>query len=571
MSDQSTVSQDSRSVGASGATAQPGRREWLGLSVILLAAFIELLDVTVVTVAVPDIQSDLRATYSAAQWMLAAYQLAFAAGLITGGRLGDIYGCRKIFVVGVVWFSVASLLCAVAPTAVLLIAFRAAQGLGAALMFPQVVSLIHLTFTGKSRAAAFGALGAVTGMAGVAGPLLGGALIELDVLNSGWRSIFFINIPIGVVACVGAMLFVSERRAPDRPRLDLFGALLVTVAVVLLVFPVVQGNDAEWAWWIWVLLALSVPAGVLFLVHQRAVMRNGGSPVMDLNMFRGNRFNWGLVLQLTCFAGVSSLFLVLALTLEAGEGYSAWKTGLAFMPIAIGMGMASGLAIPLLPRLGRIVIQIGCVVMIVGLLGLIWTLHSQAGDLDFWELVPAEVVVGLGLGTIVTTVNDVVLAEAVGPSTGSASGVQATAGTAGNAVGVAVLGAIFVALLVGNASSVAREQGPDLRQNLVTARVPASEAANLVDRSVVCFREQADADDPTVPVASCQALFQQADQVGGPEVATLVQEHVTGVNAWHFATSLANSLWYEVAVFVLAFLLAFAVPRRQGIVAGTAH
>ncbi|MFE4368969.1 MFS transporter [Streptomyces sp. NPDC056835] len=541
----------------------PTRRTWLGLAVILLAAFMELLDVTIVTVASPEIQNSFHTSYAQVQWILAGYQLTFAAGLVAGGRLGDIFGCRRIFVCGVLAFAGASLLCGIATSGTQIVLFRLVQGLAAALMFPQVQAIIHVTFTGRHRAAAFGALGGVTGLAGIAGPLLGGALIDLDLFGSGWRMIFLINVPVGVIAAIGAMLLVTERRSEQRPGLDLLGTTLGTAVVALVVFPLIQGRDADWAWWIWTLLALAVPAVGLFLWHQRTLEKRGGWPVVDLALFRGGSFGLGLVVQFISFAGISAFFLVLAVQLQAGYQWSALRTGLAFLPIAVGTGLASGISIPLMPRLGKRLVQAGALVMALGMVALMVTLHAYPTDLSVWTLTPAGLVVGLGLGLIVTTVNDVVLAEAVGPSAGSAAGVKAMVGQSGNAVGVAVLGALFFGLLSSNASAAAHDELPHFRAGLKQLSVSAPDTAALERSLTDCFTDQARATDRSAPLPSCTALTDRARATGDPAVPRLVRESLDTARQQHFSDSMKSSLGYEVAVYALVFLLVFLLPLRR--------
>ncbi|MGP4086301.1 MFS transporter [Streptomyces sp. KR55] len=551
-------------------TEPPSRRAWLGLAVILLAAFMELLDVTVVTVASTEVKGSFHTSYAQVQWILAGYQLTFAAGMVAGGRLGDIYGCRRVFVYGVLAFTGASLLCGIASSGPQIVLFRLLQGLAAALMFPQVQALIHVTFTGRYRAAAFGALGGVTGLAGIAGPLIGGALIELDLFGTGWRMIFLINVPIGILAAIGARLLVTEWRSEQRPRLDLWGTALGTLAVTLVVFPLIQGRDADWAWWIWGLLALSAPAVLLFLLHQRRLERRGGWPVIDLGLFRGGSFGTGLVVQFMSFAGISAFFLVLAVELQAGYQWSALRTGLAFLPIAFGTGLASGIAIPLMPRLGKRVVQLGAAVMILGMITLMATLSAYPTDLSFWRLAPAGLVVGLGLGVIVTTVNDVVLAEAVGPSAGSAAGVKAMVGQSGNALGVAVLGAIFFGLLSGNASAAVHDGLPHFRAELRQLSVPVQTARSLERSLVDCFTARAEAGDRTEAPPSCTTLTDQARRTGNLAVGRLVDTTLTDTAQRHFAGSMKTSLRYEVVVYALVFLLVFLLPLRR-LQAGSRH
>lgn len=547
------------------------RGAWLGLGIVLLAAFMELLDVTVVTVADPQIQQSLHASYAQIEWIIAGYQLAFAAGLVTGGRLGDIYGYRRMFVIGVLWFTVASLLCGLAPNGTAIVIFRMLQGLGAAIMFPQVVSIIHTTFVGRHRAPAFGALGAVTGLAGVVGPLLGGSLISLNILGELWRPIFLINIPIGLIAIFGALSLVRESKSGEAPRLDLVGACLGTIVLVLVLFPLIEGRAAGWAWWIWAMLALSLPALGTFLLDQRIRRRHGRWPVIDPTLFRGGAFGSGLVIQMLCFAGVSGVFLVLAVELQEGHQFSALSTGIAFLPIAVGTGLASGIAIPLLPRLGKVVLQLGAVVMILGMLALMYTLRTYPETLSFWKLAPAEIIVGLGLGTIVTTVNDVVLAEATGPSAGSGSGVQATMGQTGNAVGVAIIGAIFFGLLSGGAVGAASAQVPTFAAQMQQLAVPSATAAALETDLTACFAGEASAADPGKILAPCLAMTSTAASAHDPRLVTLVDSTLTNTTRKHFSTSMATSLIYEIVVYLLVLLLVFLLPFRRGLQAGTAH
>lgn len=541
----------------------PTRRAWLGLAVILLAAFMELLDVTVVTVASPEIQNSFRTSYAQVQWILAGYQLTFAAGLVAGGRLGDIFGCRRVFGWGVLAFAGASLLCGVATSGTQIVLFRLLQGLAAAVMFPQVQAIIHVTFTGKHRAAAFGALGGVTGLAGMAGPLLGGMLVDLDLFGSGWRMIFLINIPVGVIAAIGAKMLVDERRSARRPGLDPVGTLLGTGVVALVVFPLIQGRDANWAWWIWVLLALTLPAMGLFLWHQRSLERRGGWPVVDPALFRGGSFGLGLVVQFFSFAGISAFFLVLAVQLQAGYQWSALHTGLAFLPVAIGTGLASGIAIPLMPRMGKRLVQAGALVMALGMVALMMTLSVHPTGLSVWTLTPAGLVVGLGLGLVVTTVNDVVLAEAVGPSAGSAAGVKAMVGQSGNAAGVAVLGALFFGLLSGSADGAAQHELPAFRAGLTRLSVSGPDTAALERSMTACVTGRARTTDRPSPEPGCAALAERTRAIGDPAVARLVDDTLTSVRQRHFSDSMRISLGYEVTVYGLVFLLVFLLPLRR--------
>ena len=314
-----TAGESALSTDSAQTVSSPGTMDakaWIGLTVILLAAFMELLDVTVVSVAIPAIQRDVDATYAQIQWTLAGYQLAFAAGMITGGRLGDIVGRKRMFIIGVSAFVVASLLCGLAPSAGLLILFRVIQGLAAAAMFPQVLAIMHVSFPEEKRAAVFGAFGAMASLAGIAGPLLGGILVDADLFGWGWRTIFLINLPVGVTALALAPALVRESRSSERVRLDLPGALLVTAAVVLLVYPVIQGRDAGWPAWTWISMIASLPVFVAFAWWQHTKKRRGGSPLVELRLFLQRAFSVGLVASLLFWTAIASVFLALTIFLQ---------------------------------------------------------------------------------------------------------------------------------------------------------------------------------------------------------------------------------------------------------------
>src|SRR4051794_193042 len=223
---------------------------WYALAVVLTAECMDLLDGTILNVAMPSIRDDLGGSYSAIQWIIAAYALAFAVGLITGGRLGDVYGRRQMFLLGTAGFTLASGLCALAPSVHVLIGCRVLQGAAAAIMIPQGLGLIREMFPREELAAAFGIFGPVIGLSAVLGPILGGFLVHADLLGTGWRAVFLVNLPLGVAALLGASVLLPESRSAHAPRLDLVGTLLAGAAMLLLVYPLVQGRDLDWPAWV---------------------------------------------------------------------------------------------------------------------------------------------------------------------------------------------------------------------------------------------------------------------------------------------------------------------------------
>ncbi|WP_129841097.1 MFS transporter [Streptomyces sp. RFCAC02] len=420
-----------------------GHRASLALLVILFASFMDLLDVTIVTVAAPDIAADLDASEAELQWMLAAYTLALGSGLITGGRLGDDHGRRRVFLVSLACFAVASAACALAPSAWVLIAVRAVQGLAGGFMVPQVFGIIRSSFEPTAMAGAFGAYGAVQGLASVAGPLVGGALVEADLWGLGWRAIFWINIPVAVLALALGARVLPESVAPVRARPDVAGAVLVAVAVLLVLLPLVQGRDWGWPAYGWAVLAAGLLLLAVFLAHQRALARRGGRPVLEPTLLRIRPFTAGLVASVLFFGGLGSFFLVLSIYLQAGTGRSAWETGLVILPYAIGSMITSGAGVALAARAGRALVITGALTLAASQGLLWWLVRDSATAPGHWPLSGVMFLGGLGLGLGAPILVNVVLAGVPGRHAGAAGGVLSTVNQIGGAAGVAVFGTVF--------------------------------------------------------------------------------------------------------------------------------
>lgn len=443
-----------------------GRAASLALLVVLFASFMDLLDVTIVTVAAPHIAADLNASPAQLQWMLAAYILALGSGLITGGRIGDDYGRRRVFLAALTAFAVASAACALAPTAGALIAVRAVQGLAGGFMVPQVFGIIRSSFEPAAMAKAFGAYGAVQGLASVAGPLIGGALVDADLAGLGWRTIFWINIPVAVVALVLGWRVLPESRAAAHSRLDVIGALLASVGVLLVLLPLVQGRDWGWPTWGWALLAAGVLVLAGFLRYESALARRGGEPVLDPDLLRVRPFVAGLAASVLFFGGLASFFLVVSIYLQAGTGRSAWDTGLVILPYAIGAMLTSGAGVALAARAGRALLLTGSLTLAASQALLWWLVRDGSTTPGYWPLAGAMFLGGLGLGLGAPILVNVVLAGVPGRRAGAAGGVLSTVNQIGGAVGVAVLGTVFfnAASSAGSATAPAELFGDALAQ-----------------------------------------------------------------------------------------------------------
>ena len=412
------------------------------LPVVLTATFMTALDFFIVNVAVPSVQVDLGAGPAAVQWVIAGFGLALAAGLVTAGRLGDRYGRRRVFALGLALFTLASAGCGLAPTAAALVGARVVQGLAAALMGPQVLAILRTAYSGAAQARAFAMYGLTMGVGAVFGQLIGGLLIRADVLGLDWRSCFLINLPVGLAALVLVRRCLPESRAPQRPGLDPVGALLVTFALTGLVLPLIQGREQGWPLWTWLCLGGSAAVLTVFGVHQH---RHSSSPLVDTRLFRQRAFGAGILAQLAFWLGQASFFLVLALYLQQGRGLDALGSGLVFTAIGAGYLLTSTTAHRLAARLGRQVVAAGALLMAAGL-GLLGLAAQQAGGAgSVWWLVPGLFVDGLGMGMVIAPVTTTVLARVSPQLVGSAAGVLATVQQVGGALGIALIGIVFYA------------------------------------------------------------------------------------------------------------------------------
>jgi EmrB/QacA subfamily drug resistance transporter len=446
----STSQTDTRAVPTEAPTAQ-----WRALWVVLIGAFMAILDTFIVLVAAPAIQADLHASNAELQLVVVAYQLTYAIALITGARLGDLYGRKRLFMSGMALFTLSSVVCAVAPTTTTLIVARLVQGISAALMFPQVFAIIQVLLPPAQRHRAFSALGATIGVSTILGQLVGGLLIAANLFGTSWRPVFWVNVPIGVITLLLAAKLVPESRAATARKLDLPGLAALTVAMFLLIVPVVQGRQLGWPLWTWLSLAASVPAFVLFAVIERRVEARGAAPLVSLRLFRDRSFTLGIALVIVAYAGVNSFFLVLSLMLQDGLGQNALGAGLSYTPLAAAFFATSLLAGKLTPRYGRRVLEVGSVISGLGFIATMVLALTTGPSLNIGLLMPGLVVVGVGNGLLLPQLLNTVLSR-IGPNeVGMASGVLSTGQQVGGALGVAVIGVLFFSALGGPGGQVA--------------------------------------------------------------------------------------------------------------------
>jgi EmrB/QacA subfamily drug resistance transporter len=418
-------------------------RRWLILALVLAVECMDLLDGTIVNVAAPSIREDLNSSLSALQWIAGGYALTFAVGLVTGGRLGDIFGRRKLFLLGVAGFTIASALCGTAQSTEMLIAFRLVQGAFAALMIPQGFGIIRAAFPDDELQRAFGLFGPVIGVSAVLGPVIGGVLTDA----ADWRWIFLVNVPLGIAALIGGRRLLPESRADDPPTLDLPGAALVTLAAGLLVYPLIQGREAGWPAWTFISMAAAFVVLAGFVAVERSRERRGVSPLVTPSLFRKRAFSAGLATVLVFFAGMIGLMLVFTLYLQLSQGYSAIAAGVAMIPWSLGTAVGAGVGAGVLgPRFGRPTLHGGLAVMLLGVLGMIAVVGSATGDVSSLSLAGPELLAGIGMGAMLAPLFDFVLAGVDDHEIGSASGVLNALQQLGGAIGIAVIGTVFFSI-----------------------------------------------------------------------------------------------------------------------------
>lgn len=430
------------------------RRDSTVLAVVLVGAFMAVLDAFVVNVAIPSIRVGLDASQSEIELVVAGYFLTYACLMITGGRLGDIYDRKRVFLAGMAVFTVSSAACGFAPSAPILIASRAVQGIGAALMYPQILSIIQLRFKGVRRASALGAYAGVIGIASVAGQLIGGTLIQADLLSLGWRAVFLVNVPVGIAGVAVGYLALEGSRAEPRPTLDAGGLALVTVALAAVILPLTEGPTVGWTVWTVGPLVAAPLLLAAFVLVERGVVKRGRSPIVNPGLFRQRGFSLGIPIGVLYFAGLGGLFFTLAVFLQSGLGLTPLVAGLTYVPLGLGFTLTSLLSPRLSARLGKLVLVLGYGIACLGALSGLVVLEGLRGSVTVYALLPSLFVIGCGNGLGMSPLVGTILARVRESDVGPASGVLATVMQVGQGVGVAAVGLLFFVVL-GAAPSLA--------------------------------------------------------------------------------------------------------------------
>jgi MFS family permease len=417
-----------------------------GLITVLMGAALAPIDLFIVNVALPTVQADLHASAATLEWVVAGYGIGFALLLVIGGRLGDAFGRRRLFSVGLGAFTLTSLVCGLAPNATILVLARAAQGAAAAMLVPQVLSIIQATAAGERRARMLGYYGATGGISMVIGQLLGGVLVSANLAGAGWRPIFLVNVPIGLLTMLLARRTLPESRAANPVGVDLWGTLLLGLSLLALLVPLMEGSELGWPLWCWLLLAAFPLVGTVFYQVERRLEARGGVPLLPPSVLRVPSMWRGLLIAVPFFGGFGGFMFVYALLLQDGLRLSPLQSGLALTPTALSFLVTTLLVARLVARFGRWVMVAGAAVLVVSLLVLIGTTLLTWPHLSVLDLVPGTLLFGVGQGLAAPTLFRLILSRVPAESAGVGSGMLTTTQQTSLALGVATLGSLFAAL-----------------------------------------------------------------------------------------------------------------------------
>jgi EmrB/QacA subfamily drug resistance transporter len=413
------------------------------LVVLLSAWFMAQFDFFVVNVAAPSLQRELGAGPAALQLIVGGYIFAYAGGMITGGRLGDLYGYRRLFVGGMIAFTIASLLCGIAAQPAQLVVARLVQGCTAAMMVPQVLAVITSVFPPESRQRALGWYGAAGGLGSVAGQVLGGLLVTADLFGLGWRVIFLINLPVGAVATVLAVRLLPRLEPGHRARLDPLGAIGIATTLALLLVPLVLGHEAGWPAWTWICMAAAVPTGDVNTAWQRRLGARGGQPILDVSLFRVGSYVAGIAAAAAFLAYFASFMFTLTLLLQDGFGLSALHAGLAFAPMGVLFSTTALAGSRLVDRYGLRVVVLGAMLTVVSLLLLALRLYVADADAGLAWIIVLIALAGTGNGLVIPHLIGVALVRVRPHQAGVGSGILTTAQQFAGSAGIAVIGTVF--------------------------------------------------------------------------------------------------------------------------------
>jgi EmrB/QacA subfamily drug resistance transporter len=534
------------------------KKRTIALVIVALAFVMDLLDSTIVNIAIPSIKANLGITYSGIQWVVAGYSLAFALLLVTGGRMGDVFGYKKLFMFGIAGFTLASLLSGVSQDPTMLIVARILQGSMAAMMVPQVISLMQVMYKPEERAGINGLFGALGGLSASLGPIIGGLLIKANVFGLDWRPIFLINIPIGIFGFFAALKYLPDGKSEHPLKLDIIGTLIIIVAMFLLVFPLIQGRSLNWPTWSIIMIIASLPVFAIFAWWQVKKDKIDGSPLVLPALFKNIGFTIGLSINFIFEMAMIGFFLTFGLVLQIGLGYSPIHAALTGIPVAFGIAFTMAvLGKKIAPKLGRYSISIGTVVMSLGLILTTFVFHHNSLATHSWQLVPGLLMVGIGMGLVFVALFAAVLNGVDTKHAGSASGTLNAFQQVGGAIGVAIIGIIFFGQLGHNANTSFSQIEPAIRTQLSAQHLPKQEVNAVLTSSEKCFSDRTKEQDTSATPISCKSQSSSTKEVG-----QIIEKQSLNANSHNFTTAFKFSMIFAVAVLILTFIISFLLPAK---------
>jgi EmrB/QacA subfamily drug resistance transporter len=544
------------------------KQKKIALLIVAFAFVMDLLDSTIVNIAIPSIQANLGASYATIQWLVAGYSLTFALLLITGGRMGDVFGYKKIFLLGVSGFTVASLLTGIAPNPMFLVIARLLQGSMAALMVPQVMSLMQVMYKPEERGAVMGMFGMLGGLAASLGPIIGGLLIKANLFGWDWRPIFLINLPVGIFAFIAGSKYLPDGKSEHPLHIDIKGTLLIVAALSLLVFPLIEGRDLGWPVWSLILLAASMPALAVFGWYERRKDLRDKSALIVPALFRIRTFISGLGLNVIVESVMIGYFLTFSLSLQVGLGYSPIKAALTGIATALGITVGFvGLGQKLITKIGRYTIIVGAVLFAAGLIVTSAIISHYTLGTHPWQLLPSLFLAGLGLSCVMVPMFSAALQDVDSTHAGSASGILNAVQQVGGAIGIAIIGVIFFGQLNHGSYQSFNQVSPQLRSQLTTLHVPAQGQSVILAQTRDCFHDRTTEKDANVVPQSCKQAQMSAPTSEADQAVTKAIAHsAVEANAINFANGFRASVVYVVMLLILVSGLSFTLPRKLRVV-----
>jgi len=426
--------------------AKASRASWLALAVVLAGMFMALIDSTVVNVALPSIRTSLNADESTLSWIVSGYALTFGLALIPAGRLGDRLGHKWVFIVGLILFTIASAYCGVAQNSFDIVVGRLLQGLAAGIYVPAVAAFIQLLFNGRERGKAFAIMGSIIGISSAIGQLAGGLIIQAVGADQGWRWVFYVNLPIGILTAIYAIRLLpsGDAHADNSNRMDWLGIVLLSGSLTAILIPLIQGQQDGWPAWIWWTMAAGIGGVVVFALWELYYTKRGGTALVPPRLFHHVSFTFGAILALVYFAAMVSIFFTMSLLWQGGLGHSALESGFLVLPFALATAVFSSQSSKWAAKLGRNVLVIGAALLVVGLAAT-WLILANvaAADISAWTLLPSLAIAGAGNGIFLAPNVQFIVATVDNSEAGAASGVVQTMQRLGAAIGVAVIGSIL--------------------------------------------------------------------------------------------------------------------------------